>query len=629
MTQKAKNPNEPQGESVKSGNNHKTIVKKEAKAILNKVNKNKQKKGNNKKLPEENIGQSNPNITSKFTIKEIHEPNSFLNFRIFSNQQFFLKNKISLKHFLIFSSWLFLTVMSFKLGLGLLNDKGESVSVTQNSNQANLANKTEKKNYLLFSSVADSISELYESTIHSTEVVDEKTSEPNRVINSEFKSSTWFSDYEAMRKTVTLYNEIHPFIYGMRGGMNNDGRIYNTWGRKTGERVAELRRLNPGVKIIPTIFRWENKKEKIAENIGMNGRKDIRDKHISIILAEIEKYNFDGIDIDYEGMSCEKKPKFEEFIKILSAKLKERGKLLSVAVHPKTASSKPVMKYCRGLGAKVKVDFHETWRGPLTHDYEFLAKYADRVKVMAYELHPRKYKNPGPGPQAPNEWIRNIILYAKDKVPVEKLFMAIPTYGYDWGLNCSSKIKAVYYTDAQRLKNSGKNVRQPTDLTRIYENSNSESWYNLTKFMYIHRNKIYEDPSIWYQKNGCDRVAFFMNKKSFEEKMNLLRSYKIGGFSFWQLSDDNDPDINPYLTKLVRGELPPVPMASEKIVKQNNDLIDEDGISATQEKMLDEEPDSEPSTDNNKVITESNPVTNELQNDKIIPENKESSDNKN
>lgn len=39
----------------------------------------------------------------------------------------------------------------------------------------------------------------------------------------------------------------------------------------------------------------------------MNGRNDIRDKHLSNILYELDTYGYDGIDIDYEGMSCEKK----------------------------------------------------------------------------------------------------------------------------------------------------------------------------------------------------------------------------------------------------------------------------------------------------------------------------------
>ncbi|MCB1189681.1 MAG: hydrolase [Leptospiraceae bacterium] len=362
-----------------------------------------------------------------------------------------------------------------------------------------------------------------------------------------------------MKDNVQYYHEIHPFIYSMKGGLTNDGKLVNLWSSKQKrERVAELRSLNPKVKIIPTIFRWENPKEKISENIGMNGRNDIRDYHIQVILNEVDTFNFDGIDIDYEGMSCEKKFKFEEFIVLLSKEIKKRGKILSVAVHPKTSSAKIKETNCKGLSKPIVRDFVENWRGPMTHDYRFLAKYADRVKIMAYELHPRKYRDPGPGPQAPNTWLVNIIEYAITRIPTQKLYMAIPTYGYDWALNCKARATAVYYSNMQEILTKHHKKYQPTSIERVFEeNKNSSSWSNLKKFIYVHRNKIYEDPTLWYKSGGCDRVAFYMNRKAFEAKMNLLRSYKLGGFSFWQLLEDNDPGINEYLALMLTGKEPP------------------------------------------------------------------------
>lgn len=386
--------------------------------------------------------------------------------------------------------------------------------------------------------------------------------------NLEFRSSTWFSDYGAMKKNIHLYNEVHPFIYLMKGGVTNNGDIICIWSKTSRkERVAEMRALNPNVKIIPTIFRWENPKEKISENIGMNGKTEIRDKHINNILEEIETYGYDGIDIDYEGMTCNKKEKFEEFIALLSKELKKRNKLLSIAVHPKTPASKTIMVKCKGLKNQIRQDFAENWRGPMTHDYEYLSKYADKIKIMAYELHPRKYRNPGPGPQAPNVWLANIIDYARERIPVQKLYMAIPTYGYDWALNCNTRAKAVYFDDAVRLKSGNVMNYQPTNIDKIYLDNpkRSKSWRNLSKFRYIHENKTYEDPSIWYTSGGCDRVAFYMNKRAFESKMNLLRKYKLGGFSFWQLLSENDPGINEYLSLLVSNKLPPVKTYDEEM----------------------------------------------------------------
>lgn len=466
--------------------------------------------------------------------------------------------RISWKYYLIFSSWLFLCLFSFYLGMGLIQwDSNSSISKDSTIQSASMGDSPTVvfRNALeeIFTSETNSIGE---------NQPEEKKNEIVENIEKPIRASTWFSDYEAMKKVVHLYDEIHPFIYSMKGGMSNNGELVNSWSSNSKiERVAELRRLNPNVKIIPTIFRWENPKEKIAENIGMNGRKDIRDKHIQIILNEIETFGYDGIDIDYEGMGCEKKEYFEEFIVLLSKEMKKKKKILSIAVHPKTPAGKTSKSFCKASGKHITVDYREKWRGPMAHDYEFLAKHVDRFKIMAYELHPRKYHNPGPGPQAPNTWLKDIIRYSKKKVPSEKLYMAIPTYGYDWALNCKSPARSVYHSDVQRIKGMSAVVHQPTNITKILENHKTKNWSNLSKFSYVHKNKVYEDPTLWYTSGGCDRVAFFMNRKAFDEKMKLLRRYEIGGFSFWQLISDNDPEISDYLKLLMTNKLPQVPVA--------------------------------------------------------------------
>jgi hypothetical protein len=459
----------------------------------------------------------------------------------------------------------------------------------------------------LYASIRDNLnkSDKIEIEDKKVDIKAEPKEEPQEVKveteENKFRASTWFSDYSAMIKNIQYYNEVHPFIYTMKGGLVNTGDLISTWSKeKRRERIQEMRKAKPGILIIPTIFRWENPKEKISENIGMNGRSDIREKHINEIINEVETYEYDGIDIDYEGMTCNKKEKFEEFIVLLSKELKKRGKLLSVALHPKTASSQIKNVKCTGLDKPILQDFAENWRGPMTHDYKFLARYADRIKIMAYELHPRKYRNPGPGPQAPNVWLKAIIEYAMERVPSDKLYMAIPTYGYDWALNCKARAKAVYWDTAVKIQSNTHKMYQPTNITKIIEeHPNSKTWKNLTKFSYIHENKIYEDPSLWYRSEGCDRVAFFMNKKAFEEKMTLLRKYDLAGFSFWQLLTENDPSINDYLSLLMTNKLPRVKtVAEEKEEQRIRDLEKEKIRLAAEKKSIEEKNNQIPSNKN-------------------------------
>ncbi|MDF3818791.1 glycosyl hydrolase family 18 protein [Leptospira sp. 96542] len=476
------------------------------------------------------------------------------------------------KYSMLFASWVFLSAVSFYLGMNLMQKEGGELVLKDNPSKPTVVSEADSATATETTDAEITKENPFLEPKQTNEVSDDTNFVPSFLPdeNVSFRASAWSTDWTAMKKTVHLYNEIHPFIYTLKGGLTNNGELISSWSSTSKkERVAELRTLNPKVKIIPTIFRWENPKEKISENIGMNGRKDIRDHHIQVIVSEVVTYDYDGIDIDYEGMSCDKKEKFEEFFALLAKEIHKKGKLISVAVHPKTPSPKTKEMNCKGLAKPIQLDFRENWRGPTTHDYAFLAKHADRVKIMAYELHPRKYHNPGPGPQAPNVWLKDIISYAKKRVPTNKLYMAIPTYGYDWALNCKSSAKAVYHSDVLRIKSGTHKNRQPTDINKILNEENKvASWKNLSKFSDIHKNRAYEDPTLWYTSGGCDRVAFYMNRKAFEEKMNLLRKYDLGGFSFWQLVTDNDPEINVYLSQLVQGKVPPVEKAKEEPVEE-------------------------------------------------------------
>nr|WP_246028247.1 glycosyl hydrolase family 18 protein [Leptospira fletcheri] len=363
-------------------------------------------------------------------------------------------------------------------------------------------------------------------------------------------ASTWSQDFWAMLKYIRLYDELHPFLYNLEGGRNNTGRILSVWKpEEISERMMWFRLVSPNTLIIPTIFRWENDFEKISDAIGLAGNVKVRDFHIRNILSEVEKYGYDGIDIDYEGMTCEKKEAFEEFLALLKEELHKRKKLLSVSIHPKTVAEQKTRFACSGLKAPIEVDYFEAYRGQLTHDYEFLGRTADKIKIMAYELHPRKNGFPGPGPQAPDWWIDKILQYAVERIPANKLYMAIPTYGYDWPLNCDLPSKSVYYSRAKFIREHwNPRMEQPTDVIKIYQTqAKAGDWIYLRPYLYRHEGHVYTDPSLWYRSGGCDRAAFYMNRTSFEKKMNILEKYKIRGFSFWQLIEDNDPEIHQYL----------------------------------------------------------------------------------
>ncbi len=85
----------------------------------------------------------------------------------------------------------------------------------------------------------------------------------------------------------------------------------------------------------------------------------------------------------------------------------------------------------------------------LTEDvypYEEIARYCDRVFVMAYDEH---WSTSKPGPIASIDWCRKVAEYAKKSIPEKKLIMGIPFYGRTWASETTAG--AWYFSGATRI----------------------------------------------------------------------------------------------------------------------------------------------------------------------------------
>lgn len=151
-----------------------------------------------------------------------------------------------------------------------------------------------------------------------------------------------------------------------------------------------------------------------------------RTAHIRAIVALVERMGYDGVDVDYEALPAEASDDFTAFIEALATALHVRGKLLSIAVHPKT-------------------DDRGTWDGPRAQDWLRLGAAVDEFKIMAYGYH---WGTSLPGPIAPLEWVGDVLAYAEQTVPAGKIWMGLPFHGYDW---MEQKGKGLVWAAAQKL----------------------------------------------------------------------------------------------------------------------------------------------------------------------------------
>ena len=229
---------------------------------------------------------------------------------------------------------------------------------------------------------------------------------------------------------------------------------------------------------------------------------ELRKQHILDIINLIEENNFDGIDIDYEALEKIDRNNFTIFIKELSQAIHAEGKLLGVAIHPKTSEDNP------------KED-----NGSHAQNWQALYPYIDHMYFMLYSQHSLETE---PGPNASTNWIDKVLDYAinKVKIPREKIFFGIPFYGHEW-------------------IETGKNQFQglDSDVTFSQVESLSEN-YNKP----IEWDDESKTPYFIYTKIGRKHIIWFENNESFEAKLLLRKEYDISNLGFWRLGAE-DPKV--------------------------------------------------------------------------------------
>ncbi len=217
-----------------------------------------------------------------------------------------------------------------------------------------------------------------------------------------------------------------------------------------------------------------------------------RTAHVQTIVALVERMGYDGVDIDYEALPAEARDDLTAFIEALAESLHARGKLLSVAVHPKT-------------------DDTGTWHGPRAQDWLRIGAAADEVKVMIYNFH---WPASSPGPIAPLDWIDDVLTYAEQTVPPGKIWAGLPFYGYNW---VEQEGQGLVWTTAEEL------IRRRHPAT--------------------HRDPSSGELYFSYTAGGEAHIVYIPDAKAVALKAQSVRQHHphIAGIAIWRLGGES-PD---------------------------------------------------------------------------------------
>lgn len=224
-----------------------------------------------------------------------------------------------------------------------------------------------------------------------------------------------------------------------------------------------------------------------------------------------QQYGYWGIQFDIENVNIQDRDLLTTWYRETANALHSAGFTLSIAVVHRTEDNAGPTAYHRFL--------QDSWRAG--YDLAALGKAGDFISLMTYSENTRRTP---PGPVAALPWMRDNIEYFLRYVPREKLSLGIPTYGDHWYTREDRTIP-------ERARSWAETVGWTWGAGIVERYGAIMQW-----------DSVAGVPYAYFSNGGVYEWVFLENARSFREKLNLARTYRLRGFSVWVLGPE-DPGI--------------------------------------------------------------------------------------
>lgn len=217
-----------------------------------------------------------------------------------------------------------------------------------------------------------------------------------------------------------------------------------------------------------------------------------REKVIQQVLAYVDLYELDGINIDFEEVPKEDGPGFVQFIKEISIYLKQRGMVVSVDMYvPK----------------------------PWTEHYgrAEIGKYIDYLIIMGYDEH--WSTSPVSGSVASLGFVQQGVADTLLSVPAYKVVLGLPFYTRLWkevGEGDKPKVTSKAYGmnySKQLLIDKGAKIEWDAETSQYYGQ---------------------------YKEGDATYKMWLEDKRSLEQKLNVAKGYQLAGVAGWKLGLESE-----------------------------------------------------------------------------------------
>lgn len=217
----------------------------------------------------------------------------------------------------------------------------------------------------------------------------------------------------------------------------------------------------------------------------------LQDILLQQILEIMLQKGYERLDIDFEFIKPEDKEGFIGFIQKAVDLLHPQGLTVHVDLAPKTSAEQAGLLY-------------------EAHDYRRIGEIADTVLLMTYEW---GYTYGPPMAVAPLDKVRQVVEYAVTEIDVNKIYLGIPNYGYDWKLPfVRGTTKAETLGNEQAMQRA---IQYGSEI--LYDEAAMSPYYYYTA------------------ADGATHVVWFENAVSIQAKLDLIREFGLLGAGYWNL----------------------------------------------------------------------------------------------
>lgn len=200
----------------------------------------------------------------------------------------------------------------------------------------------------------------------------------------------------------------------------------------------------------------------------------------------LNEYRLDGVNFDLEKAAAQDRSLYTQLIYNWTMRLKQDNYRVTMDVPAKTWD-----------------DPSDVWKG--SFDYQALGQIVDEIILMTYEEH---WPGSAPGSVASLPWVNQVLDYALSNIPIQKILMGVPLYGYDWIQGDSAKVIS---------------YRRATELARRF---GAPLQWDAQQHSTFFR----------YESMGKRHTVYFEDPRSLKEKLDLAIRRGIKGVALWEMN---------------------------------------------------------------------------------------------